>query len=102
VRAFDSREHGAERELDVNRENAYLRESSVAFTMGFHYNYVPRPPAPEPWNWSVIIKLVIALLVLIFTLVESVEVLQCVANVLMICLVAGFPVFALKSMVGDW
>ena len=102
MRAFDSREHGAEREVDVNRENAYLRESSVAFTMGYHYNYVPPPPAPEPWNWSVIIKLVIALLVLIFTLVESVEVLQCVANVLMICLVAGFPVFALKCMVGDW
>jgi energy-converting hydrogenase Eha subunit H len=69
--------------------------------MGYYYKHVEPEPEPEPWNWSVIIKLVIALLVLIFTLVESVQVLQCVANVLMICLVAGFPVFALKCMVGD-
>jgi Flp pilus assembly protein protease CpaA len=69
--------------------------------MGYYYKYELPEPAPEPWNWSVIIKLVIALLVLIFTLVESVQVLQCVANVLMVCLVLGFPIFALKCMVGD-
>ena len=70
--------------------------------MGYYHKYVEPEPAPEPWNVRRIIAVVMTLLFLIFTLVESVEVLQCVANVLMICLVAGFPVFALKCMVGDW
>ncbi len=85
----------------MNRENAYLRESSVAFTMGYHYNYPKPAPAPEPWDVRLIIAVVMTLLVLIFTLVESVLVHKLVGNVLIVFLLLWFPAFALKSMFGD-
>jgi len=69
--------------------------------MGFHYNYQEPAPAPEPWDVKLVIVLVMTILVLIFTLVESVLVLESVGSVLIVCLVLGFPVFALKCMFGD-
>ena len=85
----------------VNHENVYLRDSPIAFTMGYYYNYEKPAPVPEPWDVRRIIMFVMTILALIFTLVESVLVLKCVASVLIVCLVLGGPPFALMCMFGD-
>jgi hypothetical protein len=69
--------------------------------MGYYYKYEKPAPVPEPWDVRRIIMFVMTILALIFTLVESVLVLKCVASVLIVCLVLGGPPFALMCMFGD-